>query len=156
MKISLLTPALVAILGLALAGAPVTAQAQTSTNSAPLTAAAASTPAKVTKTAKIPYKGSITAIDATSVTVASKDKTLTMALAPTTTFQKDGKKATLADFAVGDKVTGSYTKDATGAMTAHSLHKKTPKTPATTPAPATTTAPATTPAPATPAVPAAN
>jgi hypothetical protein len=158
MKIPLLTPALVAILGLALAGAPVTAQAQTSTNSAPGATAAASTPAKVTKTSKIPYKGSITAIDASSVTVASKDKTLTLAIAPTTTFLKDGKKATLADFAVGDKVTGSYTKDATGAMTAHSLHKKTPKTPATIPAPAAapaaaapaaTTAPASTNAPPT-------
>jgi hypothetical protein len=145
MKISLLTPALVAILGLALAGAPVTAQAQTSTNSAPATAAAASTPAKVTKTVKTPYKGSITAIDASSVTVTGTKATLVLAIAPTTKYLKDGKKATLADFAVGDKVTGSYTKDATGAMTAYSLHKKTPK--AAAPAPAT---------PATPAAPAAN
>jgi hypothetical protein len=143
MKISLLTPALVAILGLALAGAPVTVQAQTSTNSAPAAAAAASTPAKVTKTAKIPYKGSITAIDATSVTVASKDKTLTLAITPKTTFKKDKMVATLADFAVGDKITGSYSTDATGAMMANSIHKKTPKTPATTDAPATTPAPAT-------------
>jgi hypothetical protein len=136
MKITLLTPALAAILGLALAGAPVTAQAQTSTNTAPATAAAASAPAKVAKTTKTAYKGSITAIDAASVTVASTKKTLILAIAPTTTFLKDGEPATLADFAVGDKVTGSYTKDATGAMTAASLHKKTPKTPATTVAPA--------------------
>jgi len=137
MKISLLTPALVAILGLALAGAPVTAQAQTSTNSAPATAAAASTPAKVTKTAKVPYKGSITAIDATSVTVASKDKTLTLAITPKTTFKKDKLAATLADFAVGDKITGSYSTDATGALTANSIHKKTVAAAATTAAPAT-------------------
>jgi hypothetical protein len=137
MKISLFTPALVAILGLALAGAPVTAQAQTSTNSAPATAAAASTPAKVTKTAKVPYKGSITAIDASSVTVANTKETLTLAITPKTTFKKDKVVATLADFAVGDKVTGSYTKDATGALTANSIHKKTVAAAATPAAPAT-------------------
>ena len=120
MKIILLTPALVAILGLALAGAPVTAQAQTSTNSA---AASAPAKTKAPKPAKTRFSGSITAIDATSVTVASTKKTLTLAIAPTTTFQKDGKTATAADFAVGDKVTGSYTTDATGATTAASLHK---------------------------------
>ena len=138
MKITLLTPALAAILGLALAGAPVTAQAQTSTNST-AAPAAAPTPAPAKK---ITYRGSITAIDAASVTVASTKKTLTLAIASTTTFLKDGEPATLADFAVGDKVTGSYTKDATGAMTAASLHKKTPKTPATTAAPAPAAAPA--------------
>jgi len=136
MKITLLTPALVAILGLALAGAPITAQAQTSTNSAPATAAAASTPAKVTKTAKIAYRGSITAIDATSVTIANTKKTLTLAITPKTKFKKDKVVATVADFAVGDKVSGSYSTDATGAMTANTLYKKT-VAPATTPAPAT-------------------
>ncbi len=120
MKITLLTPALVAILGLALAGAPSTAQAETSTNS---TTAPAS--AKAAKSAKTQYSGAITAIDATSVTVASKEKTLTLAITPKTTFKKDKAAATLADFAVGDKVTGSYSKDASGAMTANSLHKKT-------------------------------
>jgi hypothetical protein len=128
MKITFLTPALVAILGLALASVPVTAQAQTSTNAAP------SAPAKVKSTKPTEYRGSITAIDASSVTVASSKKTLTLAIAATTTFLKDGKTATLADFAVCDKVSGSYTKDATGAMTAYSLHKKTPKAAATKPA----------------------
>lgn len=126
MKITFLTPALVAIVGLALVGAPVTAQAQTSTN------APAATSAKVKKAAKIEYKGTITAIDATSVTVASTKKTLVLAIAPTTTFKKDKAAATLADFAVGDKVTGSYTADATGVLTASSLHKKTAKAAATT------------------------
>jgi len=129
MKITLLTPALVAILGLALAGVPVTAQAQTT--NAPSTAA----PAKEKKTKPTEYKGSITAIDATSVTVANKEKTLTLAITPTTTFKKDKAAATLVDFAVGDKVTGSYTKDASGALTASSLHKKTEK-PAAAAAPA--------------------
>jgi hypothetical protein len=158
MKITLLTPALVAILGLALAGAPVTAQAQTSTNTAAGTPVAASTPAKATKTADIPYKGSITAIDANSVTIASAKATLTLVITPKTTFKKDKVAATLADFAVGDKVTGSYSTEATigsgATMMANSLHKKTPKTPATTPAPATTAAPTPTPTPAAAAAPA--
>jgi hypothetical protein len=152
MKIPLLTPALVAILGLALAGVPMTAQAQTSTNAA---SAAATAPAP--KPAK-PHQlgGSITAIDASSVTVASTKKTLTLAITPSTTFKKDKLAATLADFAVGDKVNGSYTKDASGAMTANSLNKKTPKAPKVAPTTATpaTVAPAVTNSP--PATPAAQ
>jgi hypothetical protein len=146
MKITFLTPALVAILGLALAGVPVTAQAQTTTN-APAAAPAATPPSKPAKKASsTPYGGTITAIDASSVTVTSTKKTLTLTFTPKTSFKKDKKKATLADFAVGDKVTGSYDTDATGALTAHSLYKKTAKTPkAAAPAAA---APATAPAPA--------
>jgi hypothetical protein len=127
MKITLLTPALVAILGLALAGATVTAQAATSTNAASATATAK-------KPAKTEYSGAITAIDASSVTVASTKKTLTLAITPKTTFKKDKVAATLADFAVGDKVTGSYSADSTGATTANSLNKKTAKTAKTAPA----------------------
>ncbi len=135
MKINLLITALVAILGLAFAGAPLTAQAQTTNTSS----ATAPTPTKDKKAAKTPYSGSITAIDASSVTVDGK-KTLTLAIAPSTTFKKDGKTATLADFAVGDKVTGSYSKDSTGAMTACSIHKKASKTSSkTTPTPAAST-----------------
>ena len=123
MKITLLTPALVAILGLALAGAPVTAQAQTSTNSTADTAPAP-------KAAKKPhFMGSITAIDASSVTVASAKKTLTLAITPKTIFKKDKAPATQADFAVGDKVSGSYSKDASGTMTANAINKKTTDAP---------------------------
>ena len=95
------------------------------------------------------YKGSITAIDATSVTVAGTKKTLTLAITPTTKFAIVKKKvktpATLADFAVGDAVTGSYTADATGALTAYSIHKKAPAAaaaPAAAPAAPVTTTPA--------------
>jgi len=138
MKNTLITSALVAIIGLAFVGASITAQAQTTTTPA------ATAPTKSTKAAKTPYKGNITAIDATSVTVASKEKTLTLAITPTTTFLVNKATATLADFAVGDSVTGSYTKDATGAMSAASLHKKKAKAAASTtaPAPSTTTTPA--------------
>jgi hypothetical protein len=139
MKNTLITSALVAILGFALAGVPVTAQAQTpapatTTASPDATATAPVKAKKAKKTAPVAYKGSITAIDASSVTVAGTSKTLTLAIAPTTKYLKDKKTATLADFAVGDAVTGSYTTDATGAMTAYSLHKKSAKTAAAAPA----------------------
>ena len=115
MKNTIITTALVAIIGLAFVGAPVTAQAQT-TNSTTATAPA--------KPKKIQYKGSITAIDASSVTVASKEKTLTLAITGKTQFKVDKAGGTLADFAVGDAVTGSYTTDSTGALSAASIHKK--------------------------------
>jgi len=139
MKNTLITSALVAIIGLAFVGAPLTVNAQTT--NAPTTSATAKTTKKSDKT---PYKGSITAVDASSVTVASKEKTLTLAITPTTKFEVNKAPATLADFAVGDAVTGSYTKDATGAMSAASLHKKKA---ATKPA-STSTAPAAASAPA--------
>jgi len=69
---------------------------------------------------------------------------VTLSIDAKTKFKKDKVVATIADFAVGDKISGSYTVDATGTKTAASIYKKTPKTPA----PATTTAPATTATPA--------
>jgi len=75
MKITIITPALVAVLGLALAGAPMTSKAQ-STNAAP---AAAPAPAKA-KSAFTPYKGKISAIDASSVTVTTKKGDLKLTL----------------------------------------------------------------------------
>ncbi len=137
MKRTLLTSAFAAILGLALAGAPLTVQAQT-TPAAPVTTAAPATtpapatssakPAKVKKADAKEYKGSLTAVDPATETVTiqvSKKKTLTLAVASTTKIKKDKKPATLADFTVGDKVTGSYTTDATGKLTAKSLSTKT-------------------------------
>ncbi len=123
--------ALVAIVGLAIIGAPVTVKAQSTTNNPAATPPDTSTTAKVKEkkhSDKTPYTGSITAIDASSLTVAMTTKTLTLAIAPTTKFATlEGKKKTAAqasDFAVGDKVTGSYTTDASGATTAASVHKK--------------------------------
>ncbi len=77
--------------------------------------------APAASTKPVPYKGTITAITATSVTVQAAKGPITLAITADTKF-RGGKSA--ADFAVGDKVTGSYTTDATGALTAHSLHKK--------------------------------
>jgi hypothetical protein len=139
MKITLPITALAAILGLALASVPFTAQAQTTATGTTTPAATKPAKAKATK-----YSGVLTAIDASSFTIS--DKTLaprTFAITATTKIKKDGKTATVADFKVGDKVGGSYTTDATGAMTATTLNSggkpkaKTPKPAASTAAPAT-------------------
>jgi len=150
MKITILTPALAALLGFALAGAPVTAQAQTSTN----TTTAPAAPAKA-KTNKVNYHGAITAIDTTASTVTllshSKkegDKTLVLSVDATTVIKRDKVAATLADFKVGERVTGSYVAEASGTLTAVKLTFTTPKPKAAT-APAAPATPST--APATPA-----
>jgi hypothetical protein len=137
MKINLLTSALVATVGLAFVSMPVTAQ--TSTNAATATAPVATSPTpkkEKKKGDKIQYAGSITAIDATSLTVQTPKESVALAIGPKTKFRfNDGKKhtpATQAAFAVGDKVTGSYTKDATGAMTAASVDKPAPAAAAST------------------------
>ena len=126
MKINILTPALWAILALTLACAPVTVQAQTSTNS-PVASAPAPAGPTATKPAKTPYEGTVTAIDKTSVTVATATGPLTLAITGTTKLAKDRIHAKTTDFAVGDKVTGHYVTDATGALSASSLYTKTPK-----------------------------
>jgi len=90
----------------------------------------------------------VTAIDtaASTITVTIKKASKVLAIASTTKIKKDGKPATLADFAAGEKVTGSYTADASGKLTAASLHTKTAKAAAATTAKAAPAAkPATTP-----------
>jgi hypothetical protein len=128
MKITFLTTALVAILGLALSGIPSNAQTDTNTTTTPAApttpAAAPSKPAKTAKkSAKTSYAGKITALSATSVSVTGK-KELTLAITATTKFRIDKKKAAATSFAVGDSITGSYTTDSTGALTAASIDKK--------------------------------
>jgi len=129
MKLSIITPALVAVLGFALASAPATVQAQTSTAPAAAPAPApAATPAPAvapkTKSAYTTYKGTISAIDATSVTVTTAKGDIKLAIDATTKIEVSHKKAAATAFAVGDKVTGSYTTGADGTLTAHSLRKK--------------------------------
>jgi hypothetical protein len=66
----------------------------------------------------------VAAFGPSTITVKGAKDTLMMTVTPTTKF-KGG--ASLADFKVGDNVTGSYVKDETGKMTASSLHKKVAK-----------------------------
>ncbi|MCE0484334.1 MAG: hypothetical protein LV479_08870 [Methylacidiphilales bacterium] len=148
MKKSLFTTALPALLGAALVSLPFTLHAQT-TPTATTTAPAAKSTAKSKYTS---YAGKLTAIDTANndVTVTGTKRTLILNLATTTTYQVDKKSATLSSFAVGDKVTGSYLKNADGSLTAHSLHKSTVRKSAAKAAATPATA-APTPAPATPA-----
>jgi len=125
MKINILSSALAAILGFALIGAPVTAKAQATND-----ASTPSAPAAKTKKAKgdyTQYKGTISAIDASSVTVTTSKGDVKLAIDDKTKFAVDKKASTAADFAKGDEVTGSYKTAADGTLTAHTVHKKTAK-----------------------------
>jgi ribosomal protein S1 len=116
MKSSLLKSALVAVAGLALC-APLVVNAQTPA-AAPAPAAAPSTKAEKPTA----YKGVVKSVDASSLVVTTTTGDLTLAIATTTKVKNDNKKADITAITVGEKVTGSYTKDDTGAMTAYSIH----------------------------------
>ncbi len=124
MKNIVLSSALVAVLGFALASAPVTAQAQ-STNATSATAPATAPVKKAkSKSAFTQYKGTLKAISDTSATVTTATGDITLAIDKTTTFKVAKKKAAATDFAVGDAVTGSYATNPDGTFTAHSIHTK--------------------------------
>ena len=130
MKLTSITSALVAALALALSCSSVRAQTNTNTMAAPATNMSSSSSSSTMTTSmsmkKTPYKGTITAIDMTgnSVTVHGAKGDMMLMVTPTTKFK--GASA-LSDFAVGDKVTGSFMKDASGSMMAASMHKKAAK-----------------------------
>jgi hypothetical protein len=136
MKLNLLKSALVAVAGLALC-APLAINAQTPSTTTP--AAAPSTKVKPAN-----YQGTVKSIDtaANTLVVTTSKGDLTLALTTATKVKVDKKKAAITDITMGEKVTGSYTKDATGALTAYSVHGHTATAkaakPATAPAAATT------------------
>jgi hypothetical protein len=83
--------------------------------------------------------GLVTAVDASGNTISVENKTdgtRTFSIASTIKITKDKKPATLADFAVGDKVYITYTTDASGTLTATKLSGKSATTK---PMPAATT-----------------
>lgn len=98
----------------ALMAAPTAVLAQTNST-------AATEPAKKKNADAIPYHGKITAIDTAGSTITVGENKIT--ITATTKISRNGKKSTLADFAVGDKVTGSYKKDASGDLNALSLRE---------------------------------
>jgi hypothetical protein len=127
MKISLLSTALAAVLGLALCGTAVNAQttnapAATTTTMAP--APMAATPKAKSSYTSYPKGATITSISDTSVVLNTSKGPLTLAIDAKTTIQVNKKKAAVTDFAAGDAVTGSYVTNADGTLTAHSLRKK--------------------------------
>jgi len=132
MKNIIVAPAFAAVLGLALACAPVTLKAQTTPTSTPAaTSTGSTTPSKPAKkkSAYTPFpKGAkISAMDATSITLTTTKGDLKLAIDDKTGFAVDKKKSAATDFAVGDVVTGSYATNADGTFTAHNVRKKTAK-----------------------------
>ncbi len=133
-KNTFVVSALAAVLGLALAGAPVTVKAQTTSTTTPTAAPATapatattgtSTAAKAKKASKYTsYTGTLKSLDATSAVVTAKTGDITLTVDATTTFHVNKKKAAATDFAAGDTVTGSYATNADGSFTAHSINKK--------------------------------
>ena len=86
----------------------------------PTTPAATETkPAKQKNADATPYHGKVVAVDAATITVDNQKLTVTAA----TKISKAGKKAKLAEIAVGDKVHGSYKKDANGNLNILSLRE---------------------------------
>ena len=132
MKNTCIVSALVAVLGFALASAPVTVSAQTTPTQTPAATSTGSTtpskPAKKSGKTAIPKGSTISAIDASSATLKTASGDLTLAITASTQFQfgtsKKNTPATAADFAAGDAVTGSYIKNADGTNTLATLRKK--------------------------------
>ncbi len=114
--------ALFTIMAAALIAVPANTQAQTTNSTTPAApATTAEAPVKHKKTDATEYHGKVAAIDTAGSTITVGEHKITVAT--TTKISKDGKKATLADFAVGDKVSGSYKKDAAGDLIANSLRE---------------------------------
>jgi ABC-type Fe3+-hydroxamate transport system substrate-binding protein len=136
MKLTLLTPALVALLGLALASSNVHAQTTTTPPPGTQTMPANTTSAPSTKTAgKQQFGGTVTAVDAASNTVSVHSKKHDVVVSVDASTKLKGFTA-IGDVAVGDKVSGTYETDGSGKMMALSLSKRQPKAAKTTAAPA--------------------
>ena len=124
MKSSIIKSALVAVAVLALC-APVALQAQTDTvNNIATSPVKNPTTAKSVKMKKTSYMGTVKTVDtaANSITVTCKKGDMTFAVTPMTKVMVDKKPAQLSDITMGEKVTGSFTKEADGTMAAASIH----------------------------------
>lgn len=144
MKITLLTPALTAILGLALASTPMTVQAKTKSDTPPAPSAltfngpimAIDTTAKTITVQSTPTPPPSAAAAETSKKSKKKSKgptpqSLLLTVNGSTKITKDGAASTLDDFKVGDKVSGTYSVETSGSLTATTLTYTTPAAPPT-------------------------
>ena len=79
------------------------------------------------KNSRLPFHGNVAAVDSAAMTLTVG--TLILNVTSETTISKAGKPATLAEITVGDKVGGSYKKDAAGKLNAVIIRAsdKTPK-----------------------------
>ena len=119
MKTNIIKTSLFAAVAATLAFAPVVVRAADSTN----TPAATETAPK--KHGSLPFKGTVSAVDANAMTITVGS--LTIAVTSETKITKDGTPAVFGDVTVGASVSGSYKKDAEGKLHAGSLKIKTAK-----------------------------
>ena len=110
MKKQITKLALFSLIAAALVAVPAASRAEDKPAATPATPAAPAAPAAPAKKhGALPFHGKIAAVDATASTITVGS--LTLNITSETKITKDGKPATLTDFAVGDKVGGSYKKD---------------------------------------------
>jgi hypothetical protein len=96
--------ALFSLVTAALLAMPAISRAQDTTTNPPAAAAPAAK-----KHALLPFHGKVSAVDATAGTITVGK--LTINVTADTKVTKDGKPATLADFAAGELAAGAYKKD---------------------------------------------
>ena len=121
MKLIRILPALVALVGFAFV--PLHLSAQSSDTPASGSSTDSGAPAKPKGKKGTPFSGAITAVDASAntVTVDNNGTPVTLTVNEKTKIKKAGAAATIADLAVGQKVTGSYSEKG-GAATAKMIN----------------------------------
>jgi hypothetical protein len=115
MKISMLKLCLFGLLAAGIAGASGSLRAQDTNN-----AAAGKKPASPRHHAVTPFHGHLKSINTTAQTITVGD--VTIHITSETKIDKSGKPAILQDGAVGELVSGGYTKTAEGKCVATTLH----------------------------------
>jgi hypothetical protein len=112
------TIALYALIVAALVAAPALVRAEDSPTKKPATAEAeAGAPAKKHG---VPFRGTVSAVDAKAMTVKLASRTFSVT--SETKITKEGKPAVFADITVGERITGQYKKDSTGKLEATIIH----------------------------------
>jgi hypothetical protein len=107
------------LLAAALVATPLLSRAQDTSTNAPAATGTNAPAVKIKKNGALPFHGKLAAVDASAgtFTVGTLDLTITSKTKITT----NSVPATLADFKVGDNVTGAYKKGADGKLSATSL-----------------------------------
>jgi hypothetical protein len=108
--------ALYALIVAALVAAPALVRAEDSPAKKPA-AAEAGAPAKKHG---VPFRGTVSAVDAKAMTVKLASRTFTVT--SETKITKEGKPAVFADITVGERITGQYKKDSAGKLEATIIH----------------------------------
>src|SRR5690242_15038782 len=110
--------ALYAIIAAALVASPASIRAA-DTHAKGNESSEAGTPA-AKKHHHLPFHGKVAVVDTAAMTVTVGHMVINVT--SDTKITKDGKPATVSDITVGEKISGSYTKDDAGKMTAALIH----------------------------------